>query len=96
MTRLCFRRQESGRLIAEVEGKPGVVLPATGDRIYATSAANPGVYAEFKVAGRQLFYDQHGDLALVNLERVELPASSPAPAASWPTGTVPARAFTPS
>ena len=42
----------------------------------------PGMYANLRVAGRELYYEQRGALALVNLESVELHAPPAAPLAS--------------
>jgi hypothetical protein len=82
MPRLCFRHQDTGRLIAEGEGNQAGVIPAIDDRIYVPSAMAPGMYANLRVAGRELYYDQRGALALINLECVELPAPPAAPRAS--------------
>lgn len=79
MPRLCFRHQETGRLIAEIGADRVSFIPSVEDRIYAPSVATPGVYAQFRVAGRDLFFDQQGDLALVNLECADIPASSTSP-----------------
>jgi len=79
MPRLCFRHQETGRLIAEIRADQVMAIPGMDDRIYAPSATAPGTYAQFRVAGRELFFDQHGALAVVNLRCAELPAPSVPP-----------------
>lgn len=66
MTRIEFRHRETSRLIVQVERSP--VLPLVGDRIYAPSASDIGVYDHLRVTGRAWYYDQHGNLALVSLE----------------------------
>jgi hypothetical protein len=87
MPRLCFRHQETARLIAEVESEQAVVIPVAEDRIYAPSADNPGVYAQFRIAGREFFFDQQGALALINLECVELSPPAVAPLAPQAPGS---------
>jgi hypothetical protein len=82
MPRLCFRLQETGRLVAEVGPDQAVVIPAVEDRIYAPSAEDPGAYIRFRMVGREFYFDQQGGLALVNLECVELPEPPPAPPSS--------------
>ena len=72
MPRLCFRRQDSGGLIAEARAQGSSGIPAVDDRIYAPSAADPGVYSHHRVTGREFYYDQRGDLSLVTLECVEV------------------------
>ncbi len=52
-------------------------MPVAGDRVYSSSAEEAGVYAEFRVVGRESYFDQQGALALVNLtcaEAVEPPS----------------------
>jgi hypothetical protein len=72
MPRVEFHLQNTGRLVAQVEAEGHSIIPAVGDRIYAPSAADIGVYSHFRVAGREYYYDQHGNLALVRLECAEV------------------------
>ncbi len=76
MIQLDFRRQESGRLIAQVEAESGSLVPATNDQLYVPLAEEPGMYAHCRIVRRDFYYDQQGILVLVNLACVEL-ASQP-------------------
>ncbi len=72
MPLLHCRRQETGRLIAQVQAVDPGLIPAVEDRIYAPTAEDAGAYVHLRVVGREFFYDQQGDLALVHLECVEV------------------------
>jgi hypothetical protein len=76
MLLLHCRRQETARLIAQIQAEDSGLIPTVEDRIYAPTAEDAGVYAYLRVVGREFYYDQQGDLALVELECVEL-ASMP-------------------
>jgi hypothetical protein len=72
MPLLHCRRQETGRLIAQVRAEDSGHIPTVEDHIYAPNAEDAGEYAYLRVTGREFYYDQQGNLALVNLECVEL------------------------
>jgi hypothetical protein len=76
-------------LVAQVEGAGSAIIPAAGDRIYAPSVADTGVYSHHQVAGREFYYDQQGHLTLIKLECIEAPSQPvvvPARLADGPNG----------
>jgi hypothetical protein len=64
---LEFCREQDGPKIASVQtGDPGAI-PGVWDVVYVPDDKDPGVYAHLRVSGRQFYYDQQGNLAMVRL-----------------------------
>ena len=75
MPRVEFRLRETGRLVAHTEAADNAVIPIAGDRVYAPSATDAGVYSHYQVSDRELYYDQEGRLALIKLECFDVPST---------------------
>jgi hypothetical protein len=64
---LEFYREKDGPKIATVQsGDPGVI-PGVWDVVYVPDDEDSGVYVHLRVSGRQFYYDQQGNLAIVRL-----------------------------
>jgi hypothetical protein len=64
---LEFYREKDGPKIASVQADDPGVIPNVWDVVYVPDDKDPGVYAHLRVSGRQFYYDQQGNLAMVRL-----------------------------
>jgi len=67
MTRLEFWDEKERQVVANVQaGEPGFI-PIIGDHVYIPHGEDSGVYAHVKVTGRQYYFSQQGELAMIRL-----------------------------
>jgi len=70
MTRLEFWKEEERQVVANVQAGEPAFIPDIGDRVYIPDSEDSGVYAYVKVTGRQYYFSQQGELAMIRLSCV--------------------------
>jgi hypothetical protein len=67
MVELDFWDERRGVTISRVSANDPATIPAAGDVVYIPDAEQSGVYVHIKVASRQFYYSQGGDLVTIRI-----------------------------